>query len=387
MGFMHPRLHRTASSILAYLPVFLALSFVWAHGIVRAQTAGELNLKTGKQIYEAACAACHGQDGRGQPVSTLGFVPPSTFPDFTDCSSSSREPDSHWSAMIHEGGANRGFSPIMPSFRQALTTPEIHKVIEHVRSLCVDPAWPRGNLNLPRPLFTEKAFPEDEIVLTTAFNLKGAPAVNNVLVIEKRLGARTNMELIVPGAFRKQPSGSWFGGVGDVSVELKRSIFHNLPTGSILAIAGEVRLPTGNASRGLGSGITYIETFASYGQLLPGNSFFQTQTGIETPTRRHQEPTEVFWRANFGKSLNQNRGFGRTWSPMVETVAVRELVPGARTEWDIVPQVQVTLNKRQHIRANIGFSIPLRNTAGRAAQFAFYLLWDFFDGGLRDGWK
>ena len=51
-----------------------------------------------------------------------------------------------------------------------------------------------------------------------------------------------------------------------------------------------------------------------------------------------------------------------------------------------MPQVQVTLNKRQHIRANFGVSIPVRNTAGRAAQFAFYLLWDFFDGGLREGW-
>jgi len=49
--------------------------------------------------------------------------------------------------------------------------------------------------------------------------------------------------------------------------------------------------------------------------------------------------------------------------------------------------MQVTLNKRQHIRANVGFSIPTANTAGRAKQLVFYLLWDFFDGGLKDGWK
>ena len=65
---------------------------------IAAQTATELKLKTGKQIYEAACAACHGVDGKGQPQSTLGFEPPATFPDFSDCGSSSREPDSHWSA-------------------------------------------------------------------------------------------------------------------------------------------------------------------------------------------------------------------------------------------------------------------------------------------------
>lgn len=172
---------------------------------MRAQSASELGLKTGKQIYDATCVACHGPDGKGQPVSTLGFEPPATFPDFSDCSSSSREPDSHWSAMIHQGGANRGFSPIMPSFTQALTAEEIRKVVEHVRSFCTDPNWPRGNLNPPRPLYTEKAFPEDEVVLTTAVNVTETPAVNHTLVIEKRLGARTNMELIIPGARGYRP--------------------------------------------------------------------------------------------------------------------------------------------------------------------------------------
>ena len=31
------------------------------------------------------------------------------------------------------------------------------------------PPWPRGELNLPRRFFTEKAFPENEVVLTTSF--------------------------------------------------------------------------------------------------------------------------------------------------------------------------------------------------------------------------
>jgi mono/diheme cytochrome c family protein len=383
---MRLRIDASSNSVWGYLPVLGVLGFVWWQGVVRAQS-GELNLETGKQIFESACAACHGQDGKGQPKTTLGFEPPATFPDFSDCSSSSREPDSHWSAMIHEGGSNRGFSPIMPSFREALTTVQIRKVIEYVRSLCDDRSWPRGNLNLPRPLFTEKAFPEDEVVLTSGFSLNGTPAISNNLVIEKRLGARTNMELVIPAAFQRQSSGSWFGGVGDVSIELKRTVFHSFRTGSILALAGEMRLPTGNASRGLGSGVTYLESFASYGQLLPKNTFLQTQAGMEAPTRRHQEPTEVFWRTAVGKSLNQNHGFGRTWSPMVEAVSARELVPGAKTEWDVVPQMQVTLNKRQHIRANIGISIPFSNTAGRGVQLVFYLLWDFFDGGLRDGWR
>src|SRR5262249_28276241 len=208
--------------------------------------------------------------------------------------------------------------PIMPAFHPALAQDEIRRVIEHVRSFCADKAWPRGNLNLPRALYTEKAFPEDEVVLTTAFNLTEAPAVNNTPVIEKRLGARTNAELIIPGAFVKQPSGSWFGSVGDISLEMKRTVWHSMPKGSILALAGELRLPTGNAQRGLGSGVTYLETFTSYGQLLPRNSFLQTQAGIETPARRHQEPTGVFWRTAAGKSLTAKRGIGRAWPAIAE---------------------------------------------------------------------
>jgi hypothetical protein len=37
--------------------------------------------------------------------------------------------------------------------------------------------------------------------------------------------------------------------------------------------------------------------------------------------------------------------------------------------------------------ANIGVRIPLDKPGTRSTQIAFYLLWDWFDGGLRDGWS
>ena len=322
-----------------------------------------------------------------QSQNLAGFDPPSTFPDFSDCPTAAVEPDFQWRAIITNGGPARAFSRIMPSFKDLLTQEQIGKVVEHLRGFCADPAWPRGNLNLPRALITEKAFPENETVLTTAFNTTGPAGITNELVVEKRLGARTNMELIVPGAFQKQPSSSWFGGIGDISLELKRTVFFSNRTGSILALAGELKLPTGDANRGFGNGVTTLESFASFGQALPRQSFVQTQFGIEGPYRRSQIPAEMFWRTAVGKTLAQDRGFGRGWTPMVETVGVRELRPQAKIEWDVVPQMQVTLNKRQHIRANVGISVPFANTANRATQVVFYLLWDWFDGGLRDGWK
>ena len=75
------------------------------------------------------------------------------------------------------------------------------------------------------------------------------------------------------------------------------------------------------------------------------------------------------------------------WSPMMELLADRDIVTGAKTNWNVVPQFQVTLNKRQHIRANVGVSVPANNRVGRSTQVVFYLLWDWFDGGFLEGWK
>ncbi|HET9220534.1 MAG TPA: cytochrome c, partial [Terriglobia bacterium] len=120
----------------------------------QASTKG-MKLDTGEEIFKAACIGCHGPDGSGQPETILGFEPPPAFPDFTDCNGSTREKTFDWSAIIHEGGPARGFSDIMPSWKGALTTDQINKVMQFLRSRCEEPGWPLGELNLPRPLFTE----------------------------------------------------------------------------------------------------------------------------------------------------------------------------------------------------------------------------------------
>src|SRR5262249_6091622 len=157
-SFMPKKLMRT---------VFCLMIAAYASGVLllAQTTTPELKLDTGKEIFEAACIACHGPGGKGQPQSTLGFEPPSTFPDFTDCNGSAREKNFDWRATIHEGGRARGFVEIMPSFAEALNADQIEKVMQYLREQCTEPAWPRGELNLPRALVTEKAFPEDEWVL------------------------------------------------------------------------------------------------------------------------------------------------------------------------------------------------------------------------------
>jgi mono/diheme cytochrome c family protein len=355
-------------------------------GFAAVGYAQELQLGTGQEIFEAACIGCHGPGAKGQPQSTLGFEPPSTFPDFSDCNGSTREKTFDWRAIIHEGGiAARAFSEIMPSFAEALTSDQINKVIQYLREQCPEPQWPLGELNLPRALFTEKAFPEDEWVLTGAVT-RNPGAVSNALIYEKRFGARNQLEFAAPFSFLERDQGGWNGGIGDLVLGYKRAILSNSRSGSILSFQGEVAAPTGNRLHGLGSGVTTFETFASFGQILTPSSFVQMQTGVELPTDTEKVPRAFFWRAALGKTFAQNQGFGRIWTPMTEFLADRDLETGAKTNWDIVPQMQVSLSKRQHVRLNIGVQTPLNNTAGRNTQLVFYVLWDFFDGGLREGW-
>ncbi len=356
--------------------------------VVRAQNSntGQLDLSTGRNIYLAACVGCHGPDGKGQPDTTLVFEKPKTFPDFSACDQTTPEWDVDYKATITQGGHGRGFSPIMPSFSEALTPQQIDMVIGYLRSFCRDATWPRAELNLPRAIATEKAYPEDETVITTALNARGAPGVENEIAYEHRIGKMNQLEASVPFNFTHD-NGRWLGGVGDIGLGLKRVMLWSMRTGSILGLQGEVILPTGSAAKGTGTGVTTFETFASYGQLLPAHFFFQGQMGADQPTHTETAPKSLFWRASLGKSFRQGGGLGRMWSPMVEVLADRDLVTGAKTNYDVLPEFQVTLNKRQHVRADIGVRIPATNTAGRPVQVVFYLLWDWFDGGLLEGWK
>jgi hypothetical protein len=136
----------------------------------------------------------------------------------------------------------------------------------------------------------------------------------------------------------------------------------------------------------MGKGVTVLEGFASYGQILPKDTFLQFQSGIEVPTHSDSAAKAAYWRTVLGKTFVADQGHGRLWSPMVELLADRELVSGEPTNWDVVPQFQVTLSARQHIRASAGVRIPVNNTAARSPQLVLYLLWDWFDGGLRSGW-
>jgi mono/diheme cytochrome c family protein len=358
-----------------------------------AQSSPDAALPTnasGQQIFVAACATCHGMDGKGSPPATVGFDLPLPnghgFPDFTDCATNTVEPLGDWMAVAHRGGPVRALDRRMPAFGDALSDEQIERVVEYLRTFCDDPAWPRGDLNLPRAFFTEKAFPENETVWTTGVSTSGTKAVSNELLYEHRLGSRWQYEVAVPFGMQQTASGgAWNRGLGDVELALRRTLYASLGRGSIVAAGAGVTLPTGKEELGLGNGFTIVEPFAMWGQLIGTNAFVQTHVGYEAVSDRTRGTNEAFVRTAFGYTVAQDRGFGRVWTPMLEVLTAR--AEGGATEWDVVPQAQVSLSKLQHVLLGVGARIPINAREERSSQFLTYVLWDWFDGGLFEFWK
>lgn len=387
--FSRPRvtiLHRvtgTTQRIPANYRPLSAPLLIAASGAAVLLTVGAVAQTTdGARTYRAACAACHGGDGRGRTAAELGFDDP--LPDFTDCDVAAREPNADWAAIVHRGGPVRAFSRRMPAFAEALSPEEIDAAVEYLRQFCLDERWPRGELNLPRAFFTEKAFPEDEAVISTTIKTEGLDSLSHEFIWEQRFGSVNQIEVAVPitRADLGDPQG-WESGTGDLVIGVKHTLRHDLAHGSIVSIGGELVLPTGDDANGFGT--TIFETSIMYGKILPADSFVQVQGVAEFPHDSSLED-EIVLRAVFGRTWIADAPFGRAWTPMLEALGTRELENGADTEWDLVPQLQVTLSKRQHVIASFGTRLPVTERDQRETQLVFYLLWDWFDGGVREGW-
>ena len=129
-----------------------------------------------------------------------------------------------------------------------------------------------------------------------------------------------------------------------------------------------------------------MEAFLSIGQILPADAFLQAQAGAAVPLYDNAAG-EAFGRILLGRTWTEGK-WGRAWSPMLEVQARRDLEEGAGTNIDLVPQIQVSLNTRQHVLANVGVLVPTGREAGERPPLRLlaYLLLDWFDGGFFEGW-
>jgi hypothetical protein len=120
--------------------------------------------------------------------------------------------------------------------------------------------------------------------------------------------------------------------------------------------------------------------------VLAHDSFVQLQGIVEMPRDAALE-NELVVRAAVGRTFATDSSYGRTWTPMLEVLGAHELEGGADTEWDLVPQFQVSLSRRQHVLLGAGARIPATDRSNRSTELVVYLLWDWYDGGVLEGWS
>lgn len=97
-------------------------------------------LLAGRALYQQYCGTCHGPQGKGDGPAASAMNPKPR--DHTDGHYMNALSEAHLTTVISEGGAAVQRSPLMPSWKGALTPPQVQDVIAYLRTLAVPPYKP-----------------------------------------------------------------------------------------------------------------------------------------------------------------------------------------------------------------------------------------------------
>jgi hypothetical protein len=314
------------------------------------------------EIWNQWCARCHGRDGTGNvPQPTVKVVPMN----FTECEIASAEPDADWMAAIRYGGPAVGLSSQMPAFGDVIDENKIAGLVAHLRKFCAEPNWPSGNLNLPRPIFTEKAFPENEIVLLPVFAHREDRPYEAQLrtIFERRVGRRGQVELVLPVESVYESDRQ--KGFGDIELGVKYAL--NPKASKALVSAGfDFVFPTGTEARNAGGFEPLFEPYVAFATML-GESYLQAQLKYEFPLPDSWRERELLYSVYLGRDTS---GFPNTWTPGIEFTA-------ENTEFALTPQIRKGLTKTGALAASFGVRLPLNDRFDQGIRYVGYLLWEY----------
>ena len=309
---------------------------------------------SGAVLYAAWCARCHGADARGVPAaSTRLEVPPA---DLASCPVSSAEPEDQWVDIVAQGGAAFGLSLDMPAYGDAATEAQIRMVVRYVRSLCRERGWPPGELNFPRPFLVEKAFPENEVVVS-------ARGWAQDLIYERRVGRRLQLEGVLSTVVDSLDRP--FEGV---TFAAKYNLWHSLTRRALASVGLEASPPLGRRER------WQLEPFVAAGALRAG---LVVQGEVLAVWEEGEGVAGASYRLGLGREMGR-------FVPMVE--AGWDVPRDGEDVLAVYPQVWIRLSRLGHVAASVGAGIPVSGPHPRRATLAMFLLWDFGDGPLLRGW-
>jgi mono/diheme cytochrome c family protein len=321
------------------------------------------------EMWGAWCARCHADDGSGTVKEPTITVRPM---DFTECKVATAEPNADWERAIAKGGAGVGLSTEMPAFEDSLSPSQIAGLVSHMRGFCQERGWPSGNTNFPRPIITEKAFPENEFLILPAVSHEteagSAPAtdVRLEMVYERRIGRRAMYEVSIP-FYNWDFQTSRDSAIGDVALAFKYAAYASATSPRIVSLGLETTLPSGQLYKGFGKGTVVFEPYVAAGAML-GNWYVQTQGKVELPV-----DTLVDRAYLYNVYLGRDTGAApNTWTLGME-------LNGENRELWITPQVRKGLTGTGALAASLGVSIPVKYRGERVVSWVGYLLWEFLE--------
>jgi len=363
-----------------YRMFFLLVAALLVGGMAKIAYADDAaaQLARGAEIFAANCATCHGQAGSPDAdsplVQGLGVMPAN----FSDALFNSREPASTWKMVVTYGGAEMGFSEMMPAFGASLSEQDIDAVLAHIKTLGGEHDYPDGELNLFLPIRTKKAFPEDEWVWKQRYSKQdGDNTWKNTLEYEFRIGQRG--QGIMEVTHEVKGSNSEFG---HFEPGFKYVLKHDQRSGFILTGAAQVGVP-------LNSGANWeFLPYLAFGKILSSNWTLQGSGRLKFDLEDSDGSSAEF--ASIVHWVHTDRG--RAVFPALEVVAEVPFERGSgpdrksAMQWSVLPQARIGLNKRGNIALNAGVEFPLNDRDRYDWRAYVYFIWDFADGGLFDGW-
>ena len=352
----------TQGALRALFPIFvLALS----------APASAANPDTGKSVYDANCAICHGPTGRPDPqspvVQALGIVPA----DLTDPLFNSREPAGDWEMVVMHGGHAMGLAEQMPAHAETLSDEQVSHVVAYVKSLVDTSAYPPGEMNLFLPIRTKKAFPEDEVVYHGRITDEGGEdTYKNVLEIEKRVG--TAGQVILEFVHEKDATRNE---LSEIEVGYKRAL--SWSETHVLSGAVVYAAPVDS-----GDSDGELQTYFAYGTVLSEQWILQGSLRFKMPLDKMSDgEAELAGIVHYAHTDWPRRVF-----PALEVVAEQPFRSrNGDLEWAAMPQVRIGLTRGGHVALNLGMELPLSSQAWDRRYYVT-LLWDFADGSFFQGW-
>lgn len=343
------------------------------------QRASEGAATTIPEMWTAWCARCHAENGSGKVSEPTITIEPM---DFTDCKLASGEPDADWERAIAKGGPGVGLSSEMPAFEDSLRPDQIAGFVSYMRGFCRERGWPSGNANFPRPIVTEKAFPENEFVIVPAVShwQEGpAPSITSaslVALYERRIGKRSMIEIELPIVGTNSLS-TWTSGVGDITLGFKHAVVARNDIPGIVSAGIELALPSGDRFKDHGSGTAIFEPFVAAGIMLH-DWYVQSQFKVELPADHVRADLAFAYNAYIGRDLGAAPD---TWTVGVELnggIAYPYLGIGNHVV-ALTPQVRKGLTGTGALAASAGVMLPLNKRDAQGVRWVGYLLWEYLE--------